>query len=239
LRQRIGRAPSEARPAAAHSSCRAPARSQPGLSARPASAPPRSPCPRGTTTLRRRGIDDSKTILQKAGELATAWLSQWSGGVETAKTFISSNVADEVCDVLNDTQSCRDKVGAAIKTGINVGLASLGIPPEIPDIQQLREHGIGYVAAQAASHALGNPEILNSLPVDETLREQLYQQAYDKAVDELTKALNEVIPPTQFDSKNPATWGTSNLHMRPTTRTPISKSGSGLRHTRRIYVSWR
>lgn len=156
-------------------------------------------------------IEDSKAFYQKAAELFEAWLGQWSGGVESAKTAISKGVADEVCQKINDTQTCRDKVAKAIKTGINLGLASMGIPPEIPDVQQLRQNGIRYVAAQAVSSAIGDPEVLNSLPVDEKTRELLYQQLYDKALDEFSAQLNKVIPPANFDSKKPSTWG----HLEP------------------------
>ena len=36
----------------------------------------------------------------------------WSGGVETAKSFVSAGVAGQVCKVVDDSQSCRDKVAA-------------------------------------------------------------------------------------------------------------------------------
>lgn len=156
-------------------------------------------------------IEDSKSILQKAAELFEAWLGQWSGGVESAKSYVSEGVADEVCKKVNDSQSCRDHVAAAVKTGINLGLASLGIPPEIPDVHQLRQQGIRYLAAEAASSALGDPEVLKNLPVDEKTREILYQQVYDRAFDAFSEKLNKVIPPSDFDSKKPSTWG----HLEP------------------------
>ena len=156
-------------------------------------------------------IEDGKNYLQKAGELFEAWLAQWSGGIESAKTFISQNVANEVCKEINDTQSCREKVGAAVKMGINLGLASLGIPPEIPDIRQLREHGIRYLAGQAVSYAFSDSEVLKTLPVDEKTRQFLYQQAYNKGVDVLSEQLNKVIPPANFSKEKPSTWG----HLEP------------------------
>ena len=166
---------------------------------------------RFNVTTAKNTIEDSKAILQKALELAEAWLSQWSGGVETAKAFVADGIADQVCDAVDDSQSCRKKVSGAIKTGINAGLVSLGIPPEIPDIQQLRENGIEYVASQAASYALGELDLIGELPLGEAAREQLYDAAYNKAVDVLSKSLNKVVPPANFTQANPATWG----HLEP------------------------
>jgi hypothetical protein len=156
-------------------------------------------------------IEESKTLLEKAGALAEAWLAQWSGGVETAKTFVAMGVADGVCSVVNDTPDCREKLAPLVKTGINLGLASLGIPPEIPDIQQLRQHGIRYLAATAASYALGDPELLKELPIDEKTRAMLFEQAYKKAFDIASTQLNKVLPPTTFKTDNPTTWG----HLEP------------------------
>jgi hypothetical protein len=102
-------------------------------------------------------------------------------------------------------------VAAAVKTAINLGLASLGIPPEIPDVHQLRQNGIRYLAAQAASSAFGDSEVLKNLPVDEKAREVIYQQLYDQALDSFSKELNKVIPSPNFDSKKPSTWG----HLEP------------------------
>jgi hypothetical protein len=156
-------------------------------------------------------IDDSKSILEKAGELAEAWLGQWSGGVESAKSFVADGVADKICGAVDDTQSCRSNVASVVKAGINAGLAYLGIPPEIPDVQQLRQNGIEYLAAEAASYAVGELDVLNALPIDESTREQLYQAAYDKAANVIATELNKVLPPANFTSDNPVTWG----HIEP------------------------
>ena len=113
-----------------------------------------------------------------------------------------------------------------VKTGINVGLASLGIPPEIPDIRQLREQGIRYVAAEAASYALGDAEVLKKLPVDEGTRQLLYQQVYDKAVDVMAKELNKALPSPNFTSEDPGPGAISNRHTPRTMRTCTSRCGS-------------
>ena len=152
-------------------------------------------------------IDDSKSIIQKAGELAEAWLGQWSSGVEAAKSFVADGIADQVCSGVDNTQSCRSNVAGAVKTGINAGLTSLGIPPEIPDVQQLRQNGIEYLAAEGASYAVGQLDVLKQLPIDDALREQLYQGAYDKAANVIATNLNKVLPPANFDADHPETWG--------------------------------
>jgi len=166
---------------------------------------------RFNVTQAKNAIEDNKKILEKAGELLEAWLSQWSSGVDSAKSFVSEGVANEACKLVDDSQSCRDTLAPVVKAGINVGLASLGIPPDIPDVRQLREHGIRYLAAEAASSAMGDPAILNKLPLDENTRAKLFDQGYAKALDIFSKELNKVIPSPNFTSQNPATWG----HLEP------------------------
>jgi hypothetical protein len=173
---------------------------------------PVSPGCRFNVTAANHAISESKTILEQAGELAEAWLHQWSSGIESAKAFIGNGVADGVCGLVDDSAACRGTVADAVKMAINVGLASMGIPPELPDIQELREHGIQYLAAQAASYVLGDAELLlESVPLDAALRQQLYEKAYQKAVEGLAAELNKVVPPVHVDAENPATWG----HLEP------------------------
>lgn len=159
----------------------------------------------------KHAIEDSKNVLEQALDLAEAWLSQWSGGVEAAKSFVADGVAGGVCGVVDDSDSCRSTVGSAIKSGINAGLASLGIPPELPDIHELRENGIKYLASQAASYAVGELGAMGELPVDDAARQALYDAAYDKASGLLAAELNKVVPSPSFNEENPATWG----HLEP------------------------
>jgi hypothetical protein len=166
---------------------------------------------RFNVTEANNAIDDSKSVLQKASELAEAWLKQWHGGVESAKTFVSQNVANEFCKQVDDSETCRKDVEPVVMWGINAGLISLGIPPEIPDIQQLREQGIRYLAAEAASSAIGDPKYLEKLPVGKEARDAIYQKLYDTALDKLSKELNKAIPSPNFNSDNPVTWG----HLDP------------------------
>jgi hypothetical protein len=156
-------------------------------------------------------IENNKSILEKAGALLDAWFSQWSSGIDSAKGFVSQGVADAVCDAVDDSQSCRSKLAPVVKAGINVGLASLGVPPDLPDVQQLRQNGIRYLAAEAASSAIGDPDILNKLPLDENARAKAFDAGYGKALDIFSTELNKVIPSPNFSSQKPSTWG----HLEP------------------------
>ncbi len=53
------------------------------------------------------------------------------------------------CDIVQ--QSTQTDCDMLVKTGIEVGLASMGMPPSLPNFEQLKEQGIAYAAAQVAS----------------------------------------------------------------------------------------
>lgn len=64
--------------------------------------------------------------------------------------------------------SCED----VIRTGIDYGLTSMGIPPCLPNWNQLKNQGMDYLAAEVASEIAsetGLPEELAKLGVDEAM----------------------------------------------------------------------
>ncbi|HNP34309.1 MAG TPA: hypothetical protein PKK10_00540 [Woeseiaceae bacterium] len=68
--------------------------------------------------------------------------------------------------------------GAIIKTGIEVGLASMGMPPSLPNFEDLKDQGVEYLAAQIQSQT-GIPTVI---------AEQALQIAKDAIEDMATKS---------------------------------------------------
>jgi hypothetical protein len=68
--------------------------------------------------------------------------------------------------------------GAIIETGIAVGLASMGMPPSLPNFDELQDQGIEYLAAQIQSQT-GIPNVV---------AEQALQIAKDAVVDMAAKS---------------------------------------------------
>jgi len=61
-----------------------------------------------------------------------------------------SLVADTICGGENNT-ACTSIVGGILNSGLNVGLAALGVPPHIPNFDQLCNGGIEYFTQELVS----------------------------------------------------------------------------------------
>ncbi len=63
------------------------------------------------------------------------------------------------CDAGSDCEK-------ALQMGLEVGMATMGVPPSLPNFDQLMDQGVDYLAAQAASQA-GIPPALSDYASDE------------------------------------------------------------------------
>jgi hypothetical protein len=76
-----------------------------------------------------------------------------------AKTYnkIKSAVVDFVANIGCSAFSgdAKDTCKAAVNLGVNIGLAYLGIPPELPEFDQLLDQGLEYAAQAAISEVTG------------------------------------------------------------------------------------
>jgi hypothetical protein len=82
-----------------------------------------------------------------------------------ADVLTSLPVIGEACNLVT---SCQNLV----EMGINYGLTSMGIPPSLPNWDQLKSQGMDYLAAEIASGIstqTGLPEELTSLGVEEAM----------------------------------------------------------------------
>jgi len=165
----------------------------------------------------RNKIRNEMNVFQQMGELFTAWTAQWNSGLRSAKSFIAKNVAKAICGTARTgrvpvSRNCEDKIASHTRTGMDAWLASMGIPPEFPDINQLRDHGIQYLAAEATSYAIGDAGILlDEIPVDAATREDIYDKLYNKTYDAIRDELDKITPSVDVKQDNPLTWG----HLDP------------------------
>jgi hypothetical protein len=70
----------------------------------------------------------------------------------------------------------------AIRTGMTIGMTAMGLPPSLPNWEQLKQQGIDYLAAEAGEQIEETTEIPGSGAVAEWALKQVAQ----KALDELT-----------------------------------------------------
>ena len=95
--------------------------------------------------------------------------------IQDAVVDVVADAIDEV-GIINCGQGsdCR----AALETGLEIGLATMGVPPSLPNFDELVDQGIDYVAAQVASQ-VGVPE-------------ELVDYASQEAKDFVTKVANDM-----------------------------------------------
>ena len=168
----------------------------------------------------RNKLRDEMNVFQQMGELFTLWTAQWNSGLRSAKSFIANNIAKAICGTARQGRvpvrdSCEDKIASHTRTGMDAWMASMGIPPEFPDINQLRDHGIQYLAAEATSYAIGEADILleklDELPIDASSREEIYERIYNRTHDTIRDELDKITPSVNVQDDNPLTWG----HLDP------------------------
>lgn len=110
---------------------------------------------------------------------------------------------DAACDAIESTGATSCK--GLIEAGMTVALASAGMPPSLPNWEQLKDQGIDYVASQVAS------EIAASVsPVPPAVTEAVLEELAKQAIAKMTASrggsdpkTNWVLPYNGFD---PATW---------------------------------
>ncbi len=81
---------------------------------------------------------------------------------EEIKKSLVNTVADVLVELVIDCDSnCR----AALNFALETGLASMGLPPSLPDFEELKDKGVEYLAAQIASET-GIPPSVSAKALD-------------------------------------------------------------------------
>ena len=125
------------------------------------------------------------------------------------------------CQALEDAGVIpKGGCGAAFSIALDAALASMGIPPDIPNFDQLMEQGIEYVAVQAAAQMAIPPEVVKAATeqggpyagvaldiAEQKLREEL--EAGIKA------KLNDSIKQIQLSYSESISWIPNGIPVRP------------------------
>ena len=87
------------------------------------------------------------------------------GFMVTSIAQVWNQIKGAVAGVLVDVISfvgipCDGKCAAAIEMGINAGLAAMGLPPSLPNWDELKSQGLDYLAGQIANQAGLPPDVV-------------------------------------------------------------------------------
>ena len=134
-------------------------------------------------------IDSLVSFGESVGDIVTAGVTAVGLGVdflaklyEDAKEAVEAVVQNVIMVVPGLGQLCSaypEECKAAIQTGVTTGLAAMGLPPSVPNWDQLKQQGVDYLAAEVASQTGVPPEI-----ADEFVERAL--ATAQEAVDEMT-----------------------------------------------------
>lgn len=128
------------------------------------------------------GFDPIGTLTEVVGGFLSPleWLvNSVAGGWESLKKFAVNAVASGIDEL---GIPCGTSCKSVLSAGLEVGLAAAGIPPTLPNFEQLKQQGLDYVAAQVASQT-GLPSAVTSYAVNNG-----YKALAAKFTDEISEA---------------------------------------------------
>lgn len=110
-------------------------------------------------------LDDLKdSFSDLVGEIVNAveWAVNRAAAVyEAIKSAAVNLVANAIADITGCEEICR----GALELGMEIALTSMGMPPSLPDFDQLMDQGLDYVAAELAAQA-GVPDYVAEMALD-------------------------------------------------------------------------
>ena len=117
--------------------------------------------------------------LQDAWNAVTNFFSSLSGFLADIANWVSETYADVKADLLEFVaenfpaipDDWRDELETALTYGLDYGLASVGIPPSLPNFDELSNMGADYLAATALEQA--------GIPANEYIQDSALQAAND------------------------------------------------------------
>lgn len=99
----------------------------------------------------------ASNMLSVAGGLVTGFIDAVGDAVNGASALwesVKKAVVKIAAGVISAAGvKCEATCKSLLTTGLNIAMASAGIPPSLPNMQQLKQQGIEYVAAQVADQS--------------------------------------------------------------------------------------
>ncbi|MCC6196942.1 MAG: hypothetical protein IT518_21015 [Burkholderiales bacterium] len=136
-------------------------------------------------------------LVDAVAKLVNAASAAWEDIQDYAVSAVADGInamAPGLCD-----STCR----AALETGLEVGLATMGVPPSLPNFDQMVDGGFDYLAAQAMSQA-GVPGVIADYAEDElSAQAQKFMKEAIASMKETPYAMdklpNWLVPDLQFE----------------------------------------
>ncbi len=153
-------------------------------------------------------LASNKTWSQELWDVTSAALNQQNSFFQAAKAGLVDGIAKAI-ETASGVKVGND-VRAGILKGLDLALVYCGIPPSLPNIDQLYSRGVDYLAATIADYAL---EQATGVAIDEFGADPLMTMAVRDAVreqakQETAKLIEKLTKPAPFDLQTPETWGT-------------------------------
>lgn len=139
-------------------------------------------------------------------ESSSIWGDLWNlassiyNSVRSAYDSLKNSIITGFVNLLPVSQDVKNVLNRAITMAVDAGLASLGIPPTLPDFTAIASEGIGYALDSAIAEACAYYDVLPEEITDE-LREQITGEI-KKQMDELAK--KSQVNPLNVDFLKPA-----------------------------------
>lgn len=109
-------------------------------------------------------IEDAFGAIVDGMESIVNWVSQAWKDIKSFAVDVASSAA-----CFGD-ETCKEVIRPFVETGLNTGLAALGIPPEIPNFDQLTSMGKGYLVKTLAAQAGVDPTLAEFVMTDENIQ---------------------------------------------------------------------
>ncbi len=129
-----------------------------------------------------QGFDALLEDLGAFLEGAVNWVSEAYADLKNAVVDLALN-ALPFCDALGVEAECR----MAVEAGIAAGLASMGIPPDLPNFDQLVGVGEGYLVDLAVEQAVKNSPVPCDSLCEDGLRKAI-REGLDAGIDAVAKS---------------------------------------------------
>lgn len=143
-------------------------------------------------------------------DLVTGTVSMVSSAYEGVKGVAVNAVSAALNATGIDALSCGEQCRKNLLTGLNIALSACGLPPSIPDVGQIYEHGADYLATMVAEAIVEQATGIDLGEAGDLAKAQLQQQARKAArqgVDALTSQLQQLNPGKAYSAEDPSTWG--------------------------------
>jgi hypothetical protein len=169
---------------------------------------------------------EEPSVWDKVGDWVSGAWNWVSEAYDDLKSTVVSAVGFFIPDVV-----CPDSCVAAL---LDVAMVSMGIPPDIPNLDQLMSEGLDYLAQQTVSQIGLPPEVLNQTgPYAGMLLSEAEAKFKEEAQAKLTEGLQQGVKQIQLGYADSVGWLPKGVPVRPN---EYRQPGMSIKVTRKVGV---